>query len=173
MEKLNANEIKIGILSYIRKKIINSGNSGIWTIKVGWDLRGILFTEEEKNISSDILYPTNKYPMLGQEEILTPTIGITKNENLGPLLKYYNLDEFSYQDLQKFTEEVLLNKKWLEESGSLFGFTRKKYGPLTLTYTYYGQTGVLPESLGHMIHDVHNKNGLSLSKKEQKQYRPR
>lgn len=173
MEKLSANEIKIGMLSNIRKRIIYKGNSRPCTITNGGDLRGILFTEQEKNIGNDVLYPANEYPILGQGPIYTPTIGITKNENLGPLLEYYGLSEFSHQDLQKFLNEILLNKKWLKECHELFGFTRKEYGPLILYSTNDGHIETLPEPLGKMICRVHEKKGLCLSRKEQKQYRPR
>ena len=181
MEKLSANQVKIGILSNIRKRIVKESNNMIWTTTIGGDLRGILFTEKDVIIDNeiitgtgnDILYPTLEYPVLGKGSILTPTIGITKNEDLSPLLEYYGLTEFSRQDLQRFLDEVLLNKKWLKENHQLFGFIKNKYGPLTLTRTYYGLGEEIPESLGEMIYTVHEKKGLCLSRKEQKQYRAR
>lgn len=179
MEKLTSNEIKIGILSDIRRRIVKqfSDNTKICTITIGDDLREILFTEkvqENETVGSDILYPTFEYPILEHGPIFTRTMGVTKKEDLGPLLEYYGLYEFSSQDLLEFFDETLLNEKWLNDCGQLFGFNEKKFGPVSIRYSYQCMRKVFPEALETMICKIKEKDlNLSLSKKEQKQYRLR
>lgn len=173
MEKLKSTEIKIGILSEIRTRIVEKHKNITYTYGNQKDLRGILFTEQRKNIGNDIIYLPNEYPVSKQLPIYTPTIEITRHASLGPLLEYYGLTEFSHEDLQKFINEVILNKKWLKECHQLFGYKKKQFGPLIINYRTQETKEVIPEDIGEIISEVHQNNGFCLSKKEQKQYRPR
>lgn len=175
MENIIADQVKVGILSDIRKRHIKekykNGMRIALTFSIGKDLRGIVFVKNQ-NIGQDILYPNLEYPILPSGPIYYPIIGITKYEDLGPLLRCYNLNNFNSEDFQKFADEVLLNKKWIKENQELFGFLKKKFGPIQLTYTYnqFMSNQAFPEKLGKLIYDINEKPGFSLSKKEQKNY---
>lgn len=176
MEKFNATDINIGIVTdLMKRKVITAEESlllylrGIYITK-GKSLRGIIFTKNE-NIGTDILNPMLEYPIFPVEDIRERAIGISYYKSLEPLLTSYELGVFSYQDLNNFLNEVLLNKKWLKENMELFGFRKignAKY--FRLFDEHLNAQTKFPTELGEIISDVQDLNGFSLSRKEQKIY---
>lgn len=162
MEKYESKNIKIGILSDIRRQIIK-GNA---IFRFSGKKRAILFEDNDLSYGQDILYPELYYPYNENKDYKTRTSVISEFDSLAPILNYYSLFEPTKEELERFSKYFLARESWLEEVEALFGKETRKYGPLKATSSRR-TGGVFPSSLYDILSQVPDIT-FNLTRKEVK-----
>lgn len=164
MKSFNSTDIKIGILRDIKKQFTN----GSFTATLNAKSRGIIFEDAER-CAHDIIYPTLYYPYYEDKNYLYRTKAVASGEDLAPLLEYFNMETFSYEDLQEFIGDVLLSRMWLKENEEKFGVVTDTKPFLKRIEVTEGES-LFSCELYKVISDIQNNNGFNLTRSEQKRF---
>lgn len=163
MKIYNSTDIKLGILKDLKKQIVGEKV----TLEFWGKNRGIIF-EREDSLAHDILYPELYYPFKERRNYSERSTVVDANyESLTPLLNYFDMEQFSTQELEEFVQDTLAKKEWLRENEELFGVMMKKYGFVKLIYDTE-VSAPLPSSLYGKLQNIQGQAGFSLTKREKK-----